>query len=105
MNLMDTLSGSLLEGFFPAGWDLAKMDACIGTPETVLERQNAWNDAFQPVPCNSLADFDVYMGHEIAMQIRLTREEGRKLAIILPVGPMGMYRWVVYFLKGWGVSC
>ena len=29
MNLMDTLSGSLLEGFFPAGWDLAKMDACI----------------------------------------------------------------------------
>lgn len=105
MNLMDTLSGSLLEGFFPAGWDLAKMDACIGTPETVLERQNAWNDAFQPVPCNSLADFDVYMGHEIAMQIRLTREEGRKLAIILPVGPMGMYRWVVYFLKEWGVSC
>ena len=82
MTLMDTLSGSLLEGFFPAGWDLAKMDACIGTPETVLERQNAWNDAFQPVPCNSLADFDVYMGHEIAMQIRLTREEGRKLAFL-----------------------
>ena len=48
MNLMDTLSGSLLEGFFPAGWDLAKMDACIGTPETVLERQNAMR--FSPFP-------------------------------------------------------
>lgn len=105
MNLIDTLQGSLLENFFPAGWNLAKMDACIGAPETVLVRQPAWNDAFQPVPCDSLADFDVYMGHEIAMQIRRTREEGRKLAIILPVGPMGMYRWVVYFLKEWGVSC
>ena len=36
MNLMDTIKGSLLENFFPAGWDLAKMDACIGTPENVL---------------------------------------------------------------------
>jgi glucosamine-6-phosphate deaminase len=25
--------------------------------------------------------------------------------MILPVGPMGMYRWAVYFLKEWGVSC
>ena len=23
MNLMDTIQGSLLENFFPAGWDLA----------------------------------------------------------------------------------
>jgi len=45
------------------------------------------------------------MGHEIAMEISRTREEGRKLAMILPVGPMGMYRWVVFFLKEWNVSC
>ena len=25
--------------------------------------------------------------------------------MILPVGPMGMYRWAVYFLKEWNVSC
>ncbi len=25
--------------------------------------------------------------------------------MILPVGPMGMYRWAVYFLKAWNVSC
>ncbi len=24
---------------------------------------------------------------------------------ILPVGPMGMYRWVNYFLKEWNVAC
>jgi len=105
MNLMDTIKGSLLEGFFPAGWDLAKMDACIGTPENVLERQAHWNDGFEPVMCDNLSDFDVLMGHEIAMQIKKTSDEGRKVAFILPVGPMGMYKWVVYFLKEWNVSC
>jgi glucosamine-6-phosphate deaminase len=44
------------------------------------------------------------MGHEIAMAIRRTREEGRPLVIILPVGPMGMYRWTVYFLRQWRVG-
>ena len=34
-----------------------------------------------------------------------TREVGRKLALILPVGPMGMYRWTVYFLRDWNVPC
>jgi glucosamine-6-phosphate deaminase len=45
------------------------------------------------------------LGHEIAMEIRRARESGRKLALILPVGPMGMYRWAVYFLTEWGVPC
>ena len=44
------------------------------------------------------------MGHEIALQIKEARDRGEKLAIILPVGPIGMYDWVVYFLKSWGVS-
>ena len=39
------------------------------------------------------------------MQIKLTKEEGRKLILILPVGPMGMYKWAVYFLKAWNVDC
>jgi glucosamine-6-phosphate deaminase len=30
---------------------------------------------------------------------------GRKLILILPVGPMGMYRWAVYFLKEWNIAC
>jgi len=106
IDLMSTLAGSLLEGFFPAGWDLAKMDACAANPpETVLDRQPWWHPGFEALACETLADFDTMLGHEIAMQVRRTREEGRKLALILPVGPMGMYRWAVYFLKQWGVKC
>jgi len=106
IDLISTLSGSLLENFFPAGWDLARLDACAANPpETVLDRQPWWNPGFEPLICESLGDFDTMLGHEIAKQIRRTREEGRKLALILPVGPMGMYRWAVYFLKEWGVKC
>lgn len=27
MDFMSTVKGSLLEGFYPAGWDMAKIDA------------------------------------------------------------------------------
>ena len=106
IDLCSTLPGSLLENFFPAGWDLRRIDACCShPPESVLDPQPWWNPGFQPVICETLADFDTMLGHEIALQIRRTRDEGRKLALILPVGPMGMYRWAVYFLKEWGVTC
>lgn len=105
MDFNSTVKGSALEGFYPAGWDFTKIDACIDAPEKILDRQGFWNEAFTPVQCDSLSDFETYMGHEIAMQIKLARDRGEKLAIILPVGPMGMYRWVVYFLKAWNVSC
>ncbi|MEW4570484.1 glucosamine-6-phosphate isomerase [Tautonia sp. JC769] len=105
MNLLTTLAGSMMEGFLPSGWDLAKIDACCSHPaESVTERQAFWNDRFEPIPCKSVDDFDVMMGHEIAKKIRDARSQGRELAMILPVGPMGMYRWAVYFLKEWGVS-
>ncbi|MEE1314373.1 MAG: hypothetical protein UHS49_01215 [Faecalimonas sp.] len=102
MNFMDTVKGSMLEGFYPKGWDMAKIDACC---EKGLTKEDFWNDEFTPVACESLADFDTLMGHEIAMQIKVTGEEGRKLAMILPVGPMGMYRWAAYFLNEWKVNC
>jgi glucosamine-6-phosphate deaminase len=106
MNLLTTLEGSLMEGFLPKGWDLAKIDACCGNaPESIGDRQSWWHEGFEPVACRSVEDFDVMLGHEIAQTIRRTRDEGRELALILPVGPMGMYRWAVYFLKEWGVSC
>ena len=28
MNLLTTFAGSMMEGFLPAGWDLARIDAC-----------------------------------------------------------------------------
>lgn len=105
MNLLTTLGGSSLEGFFPKGWDLSRMDQCCeGGPERVRLREAHWHDAFQPQECESLETFDVRMGHEIALAIRNARERGEELAMILPVGPMGMYRWTVYFLKEWNVS-
>ncbi len=106
MNFSDTVKGSLLEGFYPAGWDFEKIDRCCAQPpEEITRRQKEWNKGFSPVECATLADFEVMMGHEIALQIRAAAERGQLLAMILPVGPMGMYRWAVYFLREWKVSC
>lgn len=106
MNLLTTLAGSMMEGFLPRGWDLAKIDACCAhPPQAISERRPWWNPHFEPIPCDTLEDFDVMLGHEIAMTIRRSRDAGRASALILPVGPMGMYRWAVYFLKEWNVSC
>jgi glucosamine-6-phosphate deaminase len=106
MNLLTTIQGSLMEGFLPAGWDLAKIDKLADlAADKLTERETWWHPHFEPVPCASLEDFATFMGHEIAREIQLARAAGRPLAIILPVGPMGMYRWTVYFLKEWGVPC
>lgn len=106
MNLISTLEGSMLIGFFPKGWDLARLDDCCShPPERMLDRQSHWHSGFQPVLCKNIYDLDTYMGHEIALQIKQARDRGEKLALILPVGPVGMYKWAVYFLTSWQVSC
>ena len=106
INLMSTLKGSLLEGFFPEGWDLDKIDKlCARKPATILKPEKWWHKDFQPVPCASLSDFDMMLGHEIALEISRAKTAGKPIAFILPVGPMGMYRWAVYFLSEWGVDC
>jgi glucosamine-6-phosphate deaminase len=106
MNLLTTFAGSMMEGFLPKGWDLAKIDACCShPPQAIGSRQTWWHPRFEPVACASVADFDVVMGHEIAHAIKQARDHDRPLALILPVGPMGMYRWAVYFLREWDVDC
>lgn len=106
MNMIDTFRDSYFSEIFPEGWDLAKIRSCVeNDPQSVLDRQEFWNPAFQPVSCSNLEEFGAYMGFEIAMQIKQARDEGRKLILILPVGPMGMYKWAVYFLKAWGTDC
>ncbi len=106
LTLFSTITDSLLEGFFPSGWDLEKIDACCShPPEAVTQPQPWWHPEFTPVPCASLEEFDVKMGHEIAVAIKTAREEDREIAFILPVGPMGMYRWAVYFLNEWQQDC
>ena len=105
MDFISTVKGSLLDGFYPAGWDMAKIDACCNPENKVTDRQAFWNDGFTPIECDNLTAFDTYMGHEIALQIKNAKERGEKLAMILPVGPMGMYKWAVFFLKEWNISC
>jgi len=106
MDLVGTLKGSLLQNFFPKGWDLKKFDRiCSRNPRQLTKREKWWNRRYRPIPCESLEDFNTFMGHEIAMEIKRARDTGRKLVFILPVGPMGMYRWAVFFLKQWKVPC
>ncbi|MBE6582152.1 MAG: glucosamine-6-phosphate isomerase, partial [Ruminococcaceae bacterium] len=105
MDFNSTVKGSMLEGFYPAGWDMAKIDACCDPNNKVEERQSFWNDGFTPVRCENIGEFDTYMGHEIALEIKAARDRNEKIAFILPVGPMGMYKWAVYFLKEWKVNC
>ncbi len=106
MNLLTTFAGSMMEGFLPAGWDLTRIDACCAhEPGEIGERQSWWHPDFELIPCATGPDFDVMMGHEIATAIRRTRDHGRAAALILPVGPMGMYRWAVFFLKEWYIPC
>ena len=81
MDFNSTVKGSALEGFYPAGWDFEKIDACIGAPETVCDRQAFWNDGFTPVKCNSLGEFETYMGHEIALQIKLAKDRKKAAAM------------------------
>ncbi len=106
ITLLSTIKDSLLEDFFPAGWDLAKIDKCCShRPEAILKREKWWNKNYSVVSCDKVADFDMMMGHEIALEIKNARDEGREIVFILPVGPMGMYRWVVFFLRKWNVDC
>ncbi len=105
MDFNSTVKGSALEGFYPEGWDFERIDACIGAPETITERMPFWHKDFTPVCCRDLGEFETFMGHEIAIEIKKAADRKEKIAFILPVGPMGMYRWVVYFLKEWNVSC
>ncbi len=102
MDFLSTVKGSLMEGYYPKGWDLKKIDECC---EKGLTRESFWHKDFTPVECDNINDFDTYMGHEIALKIREAKEAGKKLAMILPVGPMGMYKWAVYFLTQWKTDC
>ena len=106
MNFISTMKGSLLEDFYPKGWDFNKIEECCSHgADEVGQPQSFWNKDFKPVQCDNIYEFNMLMGYEIASEIKKARDEGIKLILILPVGPMGMYRWAVYFLKEWNVSC
>jgi glucosamine-6-phosphate deaminase len=106
IDLISTVRGSLFEDFYPSSWDLKKIDQCCSLgPEEVFGREKWWHRDFSPVQADSLGDFNTLMGHEIALQIRRSREEGRDVIVILSAGPMGMYRWAAQFLNTWNIDC
>jgi len=106
MNFLSTNKGTLLEGFYPHGWDFSKIDECCSlSPEKLLERKPFWHKNFKPVMCENIANFDTLMGHEIALKIKEEKDKGNKIAFILPAGPMGMYKWACFFLNEWKTSC
>lgn len=105
LTMLNTIRGSLIEGFYPKGWDLKRIDACCDMGlKRVTTPARHWNGQFKPVPTRSVAEMDRRMGDAIADQIEQTRTQGRELAIILPVGPMGMYKTVVARLKADGTK-
>lgn len=106
MDMISTIEGSLLEEFYPSGWDLKRIQSCCNhSGDEALERQAFWHENFFPTQCKTLAHFNIMMGHEMAMQIAASRAASEKLAMILPVGPIGIYEWAVYFLRQWKISC
>jgi glucosamine-6-phosphate deaminase len=106
INLITTLKGSLLETFYPRGWNLKKIDACCGLSAAELLRPGKWwSKSFRPSVVADVNEMDKKMGLAIAGQIEQAARKGEQLAMILPVGPMGMYRHVVEQLKKSKTSC
>ena len=59
LDLLSTIEGSALEDFFPAGWDLARMDELAGrAPERSGEREEYWSEGYEPVECEGVEDLD-----------------------------------------------
>ena len=67
MDFLSTVKGSLLENFYPKGWDLKKIDECC---EKGVAREDFWHKDFNPVECANIYEFDTYMGHEIALRLK-----------------------------------
>src|SRR5665648_1040922 len=85
MNLMSTIHGSNMEHYLPKGWDLNKIDECCShDAKEVFDKQQFWNENFEPVIADNLTELNVMMGHEIAQTIKDAKDAGKKLAIIFP---------------------
>lgn len=105
INLLTTIEGTPVEKVYPKEWDMERIhNICGNTWEEALERQDFWHPEFEVVPVEDAEDFHIKLGLDIAMQIRQARKEGREIGMILPIGPVGQYRWAAYFLNEWDVK-
>ena len=70
LNMLTTLKGSLLEGFYPRGWDLSRIDRCCAMSLKELTRPaKYWSPQFRPTTVKTVAEMDQRMGHAIADEI------------------------------------
>ena len=109
IDFLSTRDGSFASAFYPAGWDYRKIKRITGLrPGQFNQPQPHWHRHFKPVVCDDAAGggeaMNAMMGYEIFDVVRQAQQHKRPLALILPVGPMGMYRWTVYFSRKHGVS-
>lgn len=106
LTMLNTIKGSLLENFYPAGWNLRRIDRCCAMGlKKVTAPAKFWDSDFRPSAVKDVAAMDRKMGDAIAGEIERARRQGRNLALILPVGPMGMYKHVIERLKAKKISC
>jgi glucosamine-6-phosphate deaminase len=103
LTMLNTIKGSLLENFYPKGWNLSRIDACcaLGLKKLTTPAKH-WNNDFK---AQSVPEMAPPMGEEIARIIELARKQSRKLAMILPVGPVSMYDIAVRRLKQRNINC
>ncbi|MCE9590600.1 MAG: glucosamine-6-phosphate isomerase [Planctomycetes bacterium] len=109
MDFISTFKGSYAGPFYPAGWDYKKIQKITALgPKEFAVRQSWWHKDFTPVVCSDASagveSMNAMMGYEIFNEVREAAHQKRELAMILPVGPMGMYRWALYFSLRHGVS-
>ncbi len=103
LSMLNTMKGSMLEGFYPRGWDLRRIDACCGMGlKRITKPADHWHGEFRAVAVNEMA---LPMGLEMARVIEKARKGGRRLAMILPVGPVSMYAVAVKMLRERKVKC
>jgi glucosamine-6-phosphate deaminase len=103
LTMLNTIRGSQLEGFYPKGWDLRKIDRCCAmNVKQLTTPARFWAKNFHAVPVQEIG---TPMGDAIADVIEATRKAGQELAIILPVGPVIMYKTVVARLLRSRTNC
>src|SRR3954466_13452423 len=103
LSMLNTIRGSRLAGFYPRGWNLARMDQCCALNlKQLTTPARHWHREFKPIVVDEIA---TPMGAAIADVIEQTRRDGRKLAIILPVGPVVMYKQIVRRLRASRTRC
>lgn len=100
------IAGDLAEeSLVPKGWLEAKRKKRIlelnKKTKSELLRTRGWHKGYQVIPVTSVEEHDTLMGFEIASKIKEQIDLGNYLAIILPVGPMGQYKYVVHWLNIW----